>query len=151
MAAYKRILVPTDGSKLSLNAAKVAATLARRLNARITAVYVIAPYTPIFLAEDAMIVNSAYDQKTYKAATEKLAALALGKIAATAAASKVKCDPFRVTNSQPWEGIIRAARKHKCDLIVMASHGRRGLSGLILGSETAKVLTHSKIPVLVCR
>lgn len=151
MAAYKHILVPTDGSKLSLKAAKEAATLARSLKARITAVYVIAPYIPTLNTEGAIIVNYGYDQKAYNAATEKHAGVALGKVAATAAAAKVKCNQLHVTDSQPWEGIIRAAKKHKCDLIVMASHGRRGLAGMLIGSETQKVLTHASIPVLVCR
>jgi nucleotide-binding universal stress UspA family protein len=151
MAAYKHILVPTDGSKLSQKAAKEAASLARILKARITAVYVIAPYMPTLSGDGAILVNHGYDQKAYKAASERFAAAALGKIAATVAAAKVKCDQVHVTNPQPWDGIIGAAKKHNCDLIVMASHGRRGLAGLLLGSETTKVLTHSKTPVLVCR
>ena len=151
MAAYRHILVPTDGSKLSLKAAKVAATLARDLKARITAVYVIPPYMPAFNGDGAVIVIQPYDQKEYKAATEKHAGVALGKVAAAAAAAKVKCEPLHVIDPQPWDAIIRAAKKHKCDLIVMASHGRSGLAGLLLGSETTKVLTHSKTPVLVCR
>ena len=63
----------------------------------------------------------------------------------------VPCETEMITDSEPWQGIIDAARSKKCDLIVMASHGRRGLAGLLLGSETTKVLTHSKTPVLVCR
>ena len=66
-------------------------------------------------------------------------------------AEKVRCETLFVTNDQPWNAIVRTARSKKCDLIVMASHGRRGLAGLLLGSETTKVLTHSKTPVLVCR
>jgi len=65
--------------------------------------------------------------------------------------ARVPCKTIWVTKDQAWEGIIHTARSRKCDLIVMASHGRRGLTGLLLGSETTKVLTHSKIPVLVCR
>jgi nucleotide-binding universal stress UspA family protein len=151
MAGYKHILVPTDGTKLSQKAAKEAASLARTLKARITALYVIAPYMPTLSGDGAILVNHGYDQNAYKIATEKQAAMALGKVAATAAAAKVKCAQLQVTNPQPWDGIIGVAKKHKCDLIVMASHGRRGLAGLLLGSETTKVLTHSKTPVLVCR
>jgi nucleotide-binding universal stress UspA family protein len=149
MPSYKHILVPTDGSTLSLKAAKAAAALARDLGARITAVYVTAPYMPTLNAEGALIVNHGFDQRAYNAATEKHAAAALGKIAA--AAGKVKCAQVHVSFPSPWQGIIGAAKKNKCDLIVMASHGRRGLAGLLLGSETLKVLTHSKTPVLVCR
>jgi nucleotide-binding universal stress UspA family protein len=151
MAAYRHILVPTDGTTLSLKAAKAAAALARDLKARITAVYVTAPFMPALEGDGAILGNYAYDQKAYRAATEKFAAMALGKVIAAAAAAKVKCDQLQVTDPQPWNGIIRTAKKSKCDLIVMASHGRRGLAGLLLGSETTKVLTHSKTPVLVCR
>jgi nucleotide-binding universal stress UspA family protein len=151
MGAYKHLLVPTDGSNLSLKAAKAAATLARNLKARITAVYVIAPYMPTLNTDGAIMVNHGYDLKAYKDATERHAGMALGQVAAAAAAAKVKCKPLQVIDTQPWTGIIRAAKKNKCDLIVMASHGRRGLAGLLLGSETSKVLTHSKTPVLVCR
>lgn len=149
MAVYKHILVPTDGSKLSLQAAKSAAALARALGARITAVYVTPPYMPTLNTEGALLVNHGLTQKAYKAAAEKHAGEALGKVAA--AATRVKCAQVHVTYPSPWEGIIGAAKKHKCDLIVMASHGRRGLAGLLIGSETIKVLTHSKTPVLVCR
>jgi nucleotide-binding universal stress UspA family protein len=68
-----------------------------------------------------------------------------------AEAAGVPCRTLSTTNEHPWRGIIRAAETKRCDVIVMASHGRRGLAGLLLGSETNKVLTHSKIPVLVCR
>lgn len=151
MPSYKHILVPTDGSALSLKAAKEATALAKDLKAKITAVYVIAPYMPTLDAEGAILMRHGYDQKAYKSATEKFAAAATAKIAATAAASKVKCEELHVTDPEPWDGIIRAAKAKKCDLIVMASHGRGSLAGLLLGSETTKVLTHSKTPVLVCR
>jgi nucleotide-binding universal stress UspA family protein len=151
MPAYKHILVPTDGSNLSLKAAKEAAALARHVGAKITALYVIAPYMPPLTADGAMLVQHGYDQKAYKTATEKHAANALAQVAKVAAAAKVKCAQLHVMDPQPWSGIIGAAKKSKCDLIVMASHGRRGLAGLLLGSETTKVLTHSKTPVLVCR
>jgi nucleotide-binding universal stress UspA family protein len=151
MATYKHILVPTDGSKLSLKAAKEAAELARTLKAKLTALYVVAPYMPALNGEGAILVNYAYDQRAYKAASEKNAAAALAGVASAAAEAKVPCKGLHITDPQPWEGIIRTAKRAKCDLIVMASHGRRGLSGLLLGSETHKVLTHSKTPVLVCR
>lgn len=151
MPAYKHILVPTDGSKLSLRAAKEAAALAKNLKAKITAVYVIPPWTPPVSDESSVMYSSAYSEKAYREATEKHADKVLAKVAAAAAAAKVKCDKLWITNGQAWEGIIKTAKAKKCDLIIMASHGRGGLAGLLLGSETQKVLTHSNTPVLVCR
>jgi nucleotide-binding universal stress UspA family protein len=147
---YKHILVPTDGSKLSNSAAKAAARLAGETGARITAMYVIEPYTPPSESE-AVAFYAAYGAKEYEQATKKSAASAIAKVKAAAAAAKVPCDGFAVTASSPWRGIVDTAKSKKCDLIVMASHGRRGLESLLLGSETQKVLTHSKTPVLVTR
>ena len=125
---YKHILVPTDGSRLSAKAVKAAAALAKQVGARLTGVYVIPPYVPPMYGEAAIYVPEITPRR-YKELSEKEAAKALAMV----------------------EREARSARKKKCDLIVMASHGRRGLSGLLLGSETTKVLTHSKVPVLVCR
>jgi nucleotide-binding universal stress UspA family protein len=151
MQAYKHILVPTDGSKLSLKAAREATALARSLKAKITAVYVIPPWMPAASDESSLMYNSAHGQSAYRKATETEAGKALAKVAAAAAAAKVSCEMLSVTDGQAWEGIIKTARAKKCDLIIMASHGRGGLAGLLLGSETQKVLSHSKTPVLVCR
>lgn len=151
MPGYKHILVPTDGSKLSLAAAKQAAALAKTLKAKITAVYVIPPWTPPVGVDSSLFYAAAYDEKAYRKATETHAGKALDKVEAVAAQAKVRCEKLWVTGSRAWEGIIKTAKSRKCDLIVMASHGRSGLSGLLLGSETQKVLTHSKTPVLVCR
>ncbi len=148
---YKHILVPTDGSKLSQKAAKEAAALAKKIKAKITALYVIAPYMPALDNEGAILVRYGLDAKAHKLASERSARDATARVATAAAAAKVACAEVHVTDPMPWDGIIRAAKKQKCDLIVMASHGRSGLAGLLLGSETVKVLTHSKIPVLVCR
>ena len=145
---YKHILVPTDGSELSLKAAKAAAGLAKTLDAKVTAVYVIPSYMPPLQTEGTILYSEDVTPQKYKAATEKSARAALGKVEKTAG---VKVDKIFLTNDQPWQGIIDTAKARKCDLIVMASHGRKGLSGLIIGSETNKVLTHSKTPVLVCR
>ncbi len=151
MASHKHILVPTDGSRLSLKAAKEAASLAKDLKARITAVYVIPPWSPPLQDESSIMYSAVYNEAAYRKATEAHAGKILDKIVAAAAAAKVRCDKVVVSNGHAWEGIIQAARKAKCDLIVMASHGRGGLGGVLLGSETQKVLTHSKTPVLVCR
>jgi nucleotide-binding universal stress UspA family protein len=149
---YKHILVPTDGSRLSLKAAKEAASLARSLKAKITAVYVVEPYMPPLMVEGATLRGSiTQDQAVYRAAATKLANVALKKVRDTAAAVKVRCEMVSTVDSQPWEGILKTARAKKCDVIVMGSHGRGVLAGALLGSETNKVLAHSKTPVLVCR
>jgi len=148
----KHILVPTDGSKLSLKAAKAAATLARALKARITAVYVIEPYMPPMLMEgDRFRGNLDDDRAAFEAATQKAAQAALKKVQMAAAAGRVQCDSVSIIASRPWEGILQAVKRKKCDMIVMASHGRGVIAGALLGSVTAKVLSGSKTPVLVCR
>ena len=148
---YRHILVPTDGSPLSNRAAKAAARLARQHNARITAVYAIEPYTPSSYGIDAIAYTAVYSPKDYEAGMRKVADKALAKVRAAAAAEEVPFTGISVIQRRPWEAIVNAARQKKCDLIVMASHGRRGVEGLLLGSETQKVLTHTKTPVLVCR
>jgi nucleotide-binding universal stress UspA family protein len=145
---YKHILVPTDGSPLSLKAARAAAKLAAKLKAKITALYVIPPFMPRTTSED-IVYRAAYSIHDYEKGMRKTADKALARVVATANGSS--CDTMARFHVHPWEAIIEAARSRKCDLIVMASHGRRGLAGLLLGSETQKVLTHSKTPVLVCR
>jgi nucleotide-binding universal stress UspA family protein len=148
---YKHLLVPTDGSTLSLKAAKAAVDLARVHKARITAIHVMAPYVPPTMADGMIYYPETFSPQEYKKAVEAEARKALAKVASAAAAKKVRFDSLAVTHAQPWQAIIAAAKRRKCDLIVMASHGRRGIAGLLLGSETTKVLTHSRIPVLVCR
>jgi len=147
---YKHILVPTDGSPLSAKAARAAADLAAKTGARITALHAIAPLaTPLYpeaLIYDPGLTNEGYEQHM-RAHADKL----LGKVKAEAASRQVACDTVTVVDGRPWDAIVKASHDHKCDLIVMASHGRSGLEGLLLGSETTKVLTHSKTPVLVCR
>ena len=151
MKAYKHILVPTDGSPLSMKAAKRAAVLAKDLAAKITAVYVIPPWRPPFAQESVILGELAYNEQVYRKATEEKANKALDKVLAAAAGSKVKCEKVVTKDAQPWEGIIGTARALKCDLIVMGSHGRGALGALLVGSETSKVLSHSSTPVLVCR
>lgn len=147
---YKHILVPTDGSPLSNKAARAAARLARETGARLTAIYAIPPLgTPIVY--DGFVYDTSYSQEQYEKGMRKHADKALQKVKSEAEAQAVKCDAISVIEGNPWEAIIKAAKSKKCDLIVMASHGRRGLQGVLLGSETTKVLTHSKTPVLVCR
>lgn len=147
---YKHILVPTDGSRLSVKAIKAAAQLAKAIGAKLTGVYVIPPYVPPMYGE-AVVYVPEVSPRRYKELSQKEAKKALAAVEIEAQTAGVPCKALSVTADQAWQGIIRTAHAKRCDLIVMASHGRRGLTGLLLGSETTKVLTHSKTPVLVCR
>ena len=147
---FKHILVSTDGSKLSKKAVQAAARLAKATGAKVTGAYVMAPYALPAYGEGVMY-GPAFSPKRYKEVSEREARKALAVVEIEARTAGAEYRSATLTANNPWEGIIRAAKARKCDLIVMASHGRRGLAGLVIGSETAKVLTHSKIPVLVCR
>ena len=146
---YKHILVATDGSKLSGKAVATAIALAKPLKAKLTAFYA-APEMPLPVYSEGVVFQP-MSRKEYVAAMDKEAAGILEPVAARAKTAGVACATEHEISGSPWEAILDAAKKAKCDAIVMASHGRRGLTGLLLGSETNKVLTHSKIPVLVCR
>jgi nucleotide-binding universal stress UspA family protein len=150
-AMFKHILVPIDDSPLSTKAAKYAARLARSSHARLTALHVI-PSFKILAGIDGVVADpELYSPVAYRKSTEAYARKLLAKVEAIARASRVKCEGVFVTGDEPWRAIIKAARGRRCDLVVMASHGRRGIAAVLLGSETTKVLTHSKVPVLVCR
>jgi len=136
---YKHILVPTDGSKLSEQAIKHGVALAKALKAKITAVTVSPPYSAI--GSDAVIETDASQR----------AVQYLDAVRKAAAAAKVDCDAIHLKDDLPYRAIIAAAKKQHCDLIVMASHGRRGISAMVLGSVTARVIAHGALPVLVCR
>lgn len=146
---FKQILVATDGSKLSQKAIRIAVRLARSTGAGVTGAYVIEPYVPP--QGEAAIYVAGLSRARYTALTRRESRKALAALEIHAGTAGVACRGIALTANTPWEGIIRAAKRGKCDLIVMSSHGRRGLAGLILGSETTKVLTHTRIPVLVCR
>lgn len=148
---FKHILVPTDGSRLSDKAARYAVRLARGTRARITALHVIPPFRPPAEMDVVIVYPELYSPAEYKKATERDARKLIAKVEALAKAARVRCDAVLVTGGEPWKEIIAAARRRGCDLVVMASHGRRGIAAVLLGSETTKVLTHSKTPVLVCR
>jgi nucleotide-binding universal stress UspA family protein len=147
---YKHVLVPTDGSPLSLKAIRTAVRLAKAVRARVTGIYVIPPYTPPVYGEAVMYAPEVSPRR-YKEISEREAKKALAALEIEAESAGVPAKVIFVTAHSPWDGITRAAKAKKCDLIVMSSHGRKGLAGLLLGSETTKVLTHSKVPVLVCR
>jgi nucleotide-binding universal stress UspA family protein len=148
---YKHVLVPTDGSKLSLKAIKTGAKLAGALGAKLTLVHVVAPYMPPLYGDPIGYAPMVLDPKEYKVNVERNAKRVLTEGSRAVAALGMTCAEVVATDEHPWEALLRTARGKKCDLIVMASHGRRGLAGVLLGSETSKLLTHSTIPVLVCR
>jgi nucleotide-binding universal stress UspA family protein len=146
---FKHILVPTDGSKLSVKTAKQAVKLAKAMGAKITGFHAVPDLGSSYYGDGYIL--RAPSAKAQADVAQKQARRCLSTIEVEAELEKVPCEVFHVVSDSPYEAIIDAARKKKCDLIFMASHGRRGLSGLLLGSETQKVLIHSKIPVLVCR
>lgn len=147
---YKHILLPTDGSKLSEKAVKQCIRLAKSIGAKITAINIM-PEFQMVIDEGFAVANASQIKKRFEEEVEKRSKKILGEVKAEANAAGVDCDGISVAGDVPYEAIIRHAKKEKCDLIVMASHGRKGLSSILLGSETAKVLTHSSIPVLVVR
>jgi len=146
---FKHILVPTDGSELSLQTAKRAVTFAREAGARITAFFAKPEYPVAYFGEGALIDPTTPEQ--FAELADAQAKQFLGEVAKMCADAGVECATASDTSDVPYEAIIAAAEKAGCDLIFMASHGRRGFAGFLLGSETNKVLTHSKIPVLVYR
>ena len=146
---YKNILVATDGTRLSGKAITQAVALAKALGAKLTAFYASPDYPLPVYAEGAIV--EPMSRREYAAICKDEADRILGAVAAKAKSARVALNAVHVVNSTPWRAILAAARRHRCDAIVMASHGRRGVSALLLGSETQKVLTHSKIPVVVVR
>ncbi len=148
---YKHILVATDGSRFAAKGIREGVRLAKALGATLTGVYVAPPFAPPIYSEAAIYYSGAFSASEYKKLTEKIAKKALGPIERAARAAGVRCRTRLVTDPQPWRGILRAARDGRCNAIVIGSHGRGAVGGLILGSETSRVLAHSKLPVLVVR
>ena len=144
---YKNILIPTDGSELAGNAVKHGITFAKEIGATVTVLTVTAPFHVFTL--DPQVVEDTRDQ--YEKHVQEHAAKMLGAVATAAKAAGVTCETVQVEHEHPYQAIIATAGSKGCDLIAMASHGRRGIAAIVLGSETVKVLTHSKIPVLVHR
>jgi nucleotide-binding universal stress UspA family protein len=146
---FKNILVPTDGSELSRRAIKQAVQFAMEQNAQLTGLHVSPPYVPDVREE--FSVRHFVSPQEYAARSKAVAGRHLKVIERAAAAAGVRCKTVHATNDYPHDEILRTARKMKCDLIYMASHGRRGIARLLLGSETSKVLAHASLPVVVCR
>lgn len=147
MGMYKHILIPTDGTILSASAVDQGVKLAKDLGARVTVIHVTEPFHTFSLDPD-QVSETAGD---YEKRTAERTRHYLDAASDNAKAAGVPCEVAAVEHEHPYEAIIGAAATRGCDLIAMASHGRRGVSALVLGSETTKVLTHSNIPVLVYR
>jgi nucleotide-binding universal stress UspA family protein len=146
---FKHILLPTDGSKLSDRAVQRGIALAKKSRARVTALHVVPEFK--LMVDEGITMLSPALKKRFEDEGRARAQKMLDEIARQARVRGVRCAILCVASDLPYQQIIATARKKKCDLILMASHGRRGLSSLLLGSETAKVLLHSKVPVLVLR
>ena len=144
---FKHILIPTDGSDLSRKAILYGVQLAKESGAKVTGLTVAEPYRVASM--DAVLVPVGEDE--YEEQSRGLSDQALEQVKMAAQAAGVPCETVREIHDQPYRAIIDVAHAHGCDLIVMASQGGAGISALLLGSETVKVLTHSTIPVLVYR
>ena len=146
---YKHILIPTDGSTASAHAVAQGVELAKATGARVTGLFVAPAPTPLVF--DGLLPVDYMQPDEHAALTANAATRYLGVIEKAASTAGVPFEGVTVTGEFPAQAILEMAATRKCDLIVMASHGRRGLAGVLLGSETQKVLTHAKGPVLVCR
>ena len=144
---FKHILIPTDGSELATLAIKNGVQFAKEINAKITGLTVTMPYH--YFAVDAIQVSDTPEQ--YLIDVEALAQRHLNVVKEEADKAGLDCELVHRSSDRPYEEIIKTAQDQHCDVIFQASHGRRGIGGLLLGSETQKVLSHSKIPVLVYR
>jgi nucleotide-binding universal stress UspA family protein len=143
---FKKILVPTDGSDIALSAIDLAADLAKSQGASVLGLYVIDPYPYSAMGEAASV-----GFETYFAHAKEAAIKALNAVDERCKAAGVPCTTDVVERSVVYEAIIESATSEQCDLIVMSSHGRRGVKAVLLGSVAQQVLTHSDIPVLVVK
>lgn len=143
---YKHVLIATDGSELAAKAVATGLELARALGAKVTAVTATEPWTTMMTGEPALV----FPIEDYDKAAAQRADRILAEVEAAARQRGIACGTVHVKDF-PAEGIIATATARGCDLIVMSSHGRRGLARVLLGSQALSVLTHSTIPVLICR
>jgi nucleotide-binding universal stress UspA family protein len=143
---YQCILVPTDGSEITMKAVNTALTLARALGARIMTISVKEPFPYSAISE----MQPTPPQEFFDA-QERIAASRVKQVSDAARDAGIRCEAHTVEALHPWEAICEHAKQQGCDLIVMASHGRRGVASMLLGSETTRVLTHTNVPVLVVR
>ena len=143
---FKRILVPTDGSEITAKAIDTAIGLAKSVGAQLYTISVKEPFPYSAISE----MQPTPPQEFFDA-QERIASKRVHAVVEQCQQAGVTCQSDTVEALHPWEAIIEHAKRMECDLLVMASHGRRGVSAFLLGSETQKVLTHSKVPVLVVR
>jgi nucleotide-binding universal stress UspA family protein len=143
---FKRILVPTDGSEITVKAIQTAIELAKSVGAQLYTISVKEPFPYSAISE----MQPTPPQEFFDA-QERIASKRVHAVVERSQQAGVTCQAHTVEALHPWEAIIDHAKRMECDLLVMASHGRRGVSALLLGSETQKVLTHSKVPVLIVR
>ena len=148
--AYSHILVPTDGSKRSRKAIAAAVRLACAVGARVTGIYVVGEGVPTAFS-GSKLYGSGVLGREYRLRVKRAAQAILAEVERQAAAAAVPCQVLRRVAREPWRAILHAARSRGCDLVVMGSHGRGSVETVLLGSQTVKLLAHSKIPVLVCR
>ena len=146
---YRHILIPTDGSELAEHAVTNGLSLARSVSAKVSIIVVETPFD-VFSVPESKVQQMPEAFAKHAEQIKKHATSVLNRAAEAAKRSGVSCDTIQVEHEQPYQAIITAAKDKGCDLIVMASHGRSGLSAVLLGSVTNKVLTHTKTPVLVC-
>jgi nucleotide-binding universal stress UspA family protein len=146
---YKHILIPTDGSELAGHAVTQGLSLAKSVGAKVSVIVVEEPFDPMHVPESrSRYISEEFEKHAVR--TREHANRVLNYAADKAKAIDVSCETVQVEDEHPYKAIIKTADDKGCDLIVMASHGRKGLSALLLGSVTSKVLTHTKTPVLVC-
>jgi nucleotide-binding universal stress UspA family protein len=146
---FRQILIPTDGSALARKAVKAGVALAKDLNAKVTAYYALEAFQP-YVYGDGYVIDTA-TIKSFEERAREAGQKFLAEVEKAAKAAGVSCETMMTKPSTAYQGIIDAAKRKKCDVIFMASHGRRGLTGLLLGSVTQEVLTHTDIPVVVFR
>jgi nucleotide-binding universal stress UspA family protein len=144
---FQHILIPTDGSQLSQEAVKCGIEMAKRLGARVTGFVAIPEHPRIAHWKFPEAISDEHARLHWQQHAKTI----LGFVEKQSQNLGVPCDTVYQADDEPYRGILRTAEAHGCDLIFMASHGRRGMEALLLGSETQKVLAHSRIPVLVYR
>lgn len=145
---YRNILIATDGSALAGKAVTHGITLAKSVGAKVTALIVEAPFN-VFDVPESRIWKMSEEFAHHAAAVKRHATKVLGDVAEAAKKAGVACDAVQIEDDSPYQAIIKIANDKGCDAIVMASHGRSGISAVLLGSVTNKVLTHTDIPVVV--
>jgi nucleotide-binding universal stress UspA family protein len=143
---YRSILIPTDGTQITAKAVSTALALAKALGARVSTITVKEPFPYSAISE----MQPIPPQEFYDA-QERIALKRVDEVVSAARAEGLDCEAFTIEAQHPWEAIVEHAKAQGCDLIVMASHGRRGVGAILLGSETTRVLVHCDLPVLVVK